>query len=190
MKSHMLAALVPLAVLAACQRAETPTPAEPAPVAPAAETAPQASATATATLAAASGSTAGGQLMFTATSDGVTIAGELTGLPPSTEHGFHVHEKGDCSAPDATSAGDHFNPDMAPHAGPTVSPRHLGDIPNVQSDATGKAVVNATIAGATLRDGGLHDLVGKAVIVHARADDYKTQPSGNSGDRIACGVVN
>jgi superoxide dismutase, Cu-Zn family len=191
MKPHMLAVLIPCAILAACERAETPPPAEnTAPVPPAAESAPQASATATATLAGASGSSVAGQLTFTPGTDGVTVAGELTGLPPSTEHGFHLHEKGDCSAPDATSAGAHLNPDMAPHGGPTSSPRHLGDIPNVQSDAAGKAVVNATIAGATLRDGGPHDITGKAVIVHAKADDYKTQPSGNSGDRIACGVVN
>lgn len=190
MKPYLLAVLIPCAVLAACERAETPAPAETANVPPAAETATQASVTATATLAGASGSTAAGQLTFTPTGDGVTVAGELTGLPASTEHGFHVHEKGDCSAPDASTAGEHFNPDMAPHAGPTATPRHLGDIPNVQSDAAGKAVVNATIQGATLRDGGAHDIAGKAVIVHAKADDYKTQPSGNSGDRIACGVIN
>lgn len=188
MKLHPLAILVPCAVLAACQNAETP-PAEPAVAPPAADTAPQASATASATLASASGSKAAGQLTFTASGQDVTVAGELTGLAPSSEHGFHIHEKGDCSAPDAASAGAHFNPDMAPHGGPSDTPRHLGDIPNIQSDATGKAVVNATIAGASLRNGGPNDLVGKAVIAHAKRDDYKTQPAGDSGDRIACGVI-
>lgn len=188
MKLHPLAILVPCAVLAACQNAETPT-AEPAIAPPVNDTAPQASATAAATLNGASGSKVAGQLTFASSGEDVTVAGELTGLPPSSEHGFHIHENGDCSAPDATTAGAHFNPEMAPHAGPNDTPRHLGDIPNIQSDATGKAVVNATIAGASLRNGGPHDLVGKAVIAHAKPDDYKTQPSGDSGDRIACGVI-
>jgi Cu-Zn family superoxide dismutase len=130
-----------------------------------------------------------GTLQFTASSSGVTVAGELNGLTPNTEHGFHVHEIGDCTAPDAKSAGDHFNPSHAEHGGPTSPAKHLGDIPNIQSDAAGHVAVNATIAGATLRDGGPNDLVSRAVIVHAKRDDYMTQPSGDSGDRIACGVI-
>jgi Cu-Zn family superoxide dismutase len=75
------------------------------------------------------------------------------------------------------------------HGGPSSDTRHLGDIPNIEADANGTATVSATISGATLRDGGPNDLVGKAVIVHSKRDDYTTQPSGDSGARIACGVV-
>lgn len=187
MKPQLLAVLIPCGVLAACQNAETP-PAEPAAVTPT-EPAPAAPASAAAALEGRSGSMVAGQLSFTAAADGVTVAGEISGLPPSSEHGFHLHQTGDCSAPDAKSAGDHLNPEMVPHGGPAASPRHLGDLPNITSDAQGKAVINATVANATLGDGGARDLIGKAVIVHAKADDYMTQPSGNSGDRIACGVV-
>lgn len=183
MKAQVLFALIPIAVLAACNRSEAPTPSDTA-----ATAAPEA-ASAQADLTGASGSNVQGALRFTAAGSGVAIAGELTGLPASTTHGFHVHETGDCSAPDATSAGAHFNPTGAPHGDPLSTATHLGDIPNVESDAEGHAIVDATVTNATLRDGGPNDLVGKAVIVHAQPDDYKTQPSGNSGDRIACGVV-
>ena len=196
MKAPLLALLIPLAVLAACSRAETPTVEAPAATAappPAAEPTLQpataTAATATAKLAGASGSSVTGELQFTATDGGVAISGQITGLQPGTEHGFHVHETGDCSAPDAKSAGGHFNPANVAHGGPTSDVRHLGDIPNIQSDSSGHVTVSATIPGATLRDGAADDLVGKAVIVHAKRDDYLTQPSGDSGDRIACGVI-
>ncbi len=192
MKAHLLTALIPLALLAACNRAEPPaatTPGEAAePAAPVATETPGTT-MAQAILASASGSQVTGQLNLTVGASGVIVAGELSGLTPNTVHGFHVHENGDCSAPDASSAGGHFNPGHVAHGGPETPARHLGDIPNVQSDANGNAVVNATVSGATLRDGGANDLFGKAVVVHARRDDYKTQPSGDSGDRIACGVV-
>jgi Cu-Zn family superoxide dismutase len=192
MKVPFLALLIPCAVLAACSRAEAPTIAEAPPAAPASAAAPAAAvsaATAQATLAGASGTSVQGSLQLTAVSNGVMLAGDITGLEPNTEHGFHVHDIGDCSAPDAKSAGAHFNPGHVEHGGPTSAVRHLGDIPNIQSDASGHATVSATIAGATLRDGGPDDLLGKSIIVHAKRDDYKTQPSGDSGDRIACGVV-
>jgi Cu-Zn family superoxide dismutase len=188
MKAPFLALPIACALLAACSRTQAPAPvaAPPPPEAPPA--AAVIAATAQATLAGASGSSVQGDLQLTASSDGVVIAGEISGLAPNTEHGFHVHETGDCTAPDAKSAGGHFNPGHVDHGAPTAV-HHLGDIPNIKSDAAGHVIVSATIAGATLRDGGASDLVGKAVIVHAKPDDYKTQPSGNSGDRIACGVV-
>ncbi|MEO8306573.1 MAG: superoxide dismutase family protein [Pseudomonadota bacterium] len=195
MKAPLLALLIPLAVLAACSRTETPTADVPP---PAAAPAPQPTATepaaaqpvsATVKLAGASGSSVAGELQLTATDGGVAIAGEITGLTPGTQHGFHVHETGDCSAPDAKSAGGHFNPAHVAHGGPTSDVRHLGDIPNIQSDSAGHVTVSATIPGATLRDGAADDLVGKAMIVHAKPDDYTTQPSGDAGDRIACGVI-
>ena len=192
----VLVMLIPLAVLAACSRAETPTvnapAAAPPPAAEPTTSQPVAeppTGTAEAKLSGASGSSVQGQLHLTATAGGVTISGEITGLKPATEHGFHVHETGDCSAPDAKSAGGHFNPAHVAHGGPTSDVRHLGDIPNIQSDAAGHVTVSATIPGATLHDGGADDLVGKAFIVHAKPDDYQTQPSGDSGDRIACGVI-
>ncbi len=192
MKAPVLALLIPCAVLAACNRAESPPVEPPAAAAPAGP--PVAAETpgttmAQAQLASASGSQVSGALQFTAVPDGVQIGGELTGLAPGTVHGFHVHEKGDCSAPDASSAGAHFNPGMAQHGGPDSTARHLGDIPNVESDAAGNATVSALIAGATLKDGGPHDLLGKALVVHAKRDDYQSQPAGDSGERIACGVV-
>ena len=142
-----------------------------------------------ATLAGASGSKVTGSLTLMSMTDGVSIGGQISGLAPNSVHGFHVHETGDCSAPDAKSAGEHLNPAHAMHGGPSTTERHLGDLPNVQSDASGMASISTVLAGATLRDGGANDLVGKALVVHAKKDDYATQPSGDSGDRIACGVI-
>jgi Cu-Zn family superoxide dismutase len=123
-------------------------------------------------------------------SDGaVVMTGVVSGLKPGSRHGFHIHEKGDCSSPDFKSAGDHFNPTSQPHGNPAMPPHHLGDVPNLEADEVGKAPVNARIEGVTLGDQGPNDLVGRALVVHAEEDDYKTQPSGNSGDRIACGVI-
>ena len=99
-----------------------------------------------------------------------------------------MHEKGDCSAPDAMSAGGHFNPGGKPHAHHTKSDRHAGDMPNVKADASGNAkVVYETDLLST--GSGPNSVVGKAVVVHRDPDDYTSQPAGNSGPRIACGVV-
>lgn len=178
--------LLPLVVvLAACGRAESPvvdTPPEPAVQAPAPEMADVA-------LLSSSGSSVAGALQLAATPDGVTLAGEIRGLQPDSIHGFHFHEVGDCSAPDASSAGAHFNPTQSEHGGPTSGTKHLGDLPNLAADANGVAAVQVVVPGATLRDAGAHDLVGRALVVHEKADDYTTQPSGDSGSRIACGVV-
>jgi len=130
-----------------------------------------------------------GALDLVASDGAVVMTGLVSGLKPGSHHGFHIHEKGDCSSPDFKSAGDHFNPTSQPHGDPATPPHHLGDIPNLEADDMGKAPVNARIEGVTLGDGGPNDLVGRAVVVHDDADDYKTQPSGNSGDRIACGVI-
>jgi Cu-Zn family superoxide dismutase len=201
MKTTLLAALVPIALLAACSGKEPPPDAAP-PVTPTVETpavaatpAPATAATqpppvvATVTLESKSGSTAKGDLKLTLTGNAVQITGAVTGLTAGAEHGFHVHETGDCAAPDAESAGPHFNPTQLQHGSPTTAPHHLGDLANIKADAAGQATLNATLEGATLRDDGTSDLVGKALIVHAKKDDYVTQPSGNSGARIACGVI-
>jgi Cu-Zn family superoxide dismutase len=136
------------------------------------------------------GNSVTGTLSFIAEKNGVRVGGILKGLTPGTEQGFHIHEKGDCSAPDASSAGGHFNPTAQPHGNPkTKGPKHLGDMVNLKADAQGTAKVDVLIEGATLQSGKPNDVAGKAVVVHQKPDDYTSQPSGNSGDRVACGVI-
>lgn len=175
-----------LGLLVACNRAEPPGATAAVPETPA--TLPPV-VIARAELAASSGSKASGNLVLTAIDGGVAITGEIMGLAPGVAHGFHVHETGDCSAPDAKSAGAHLNPGEAEHGDPAGSVHHLGDLANLNADTDGKASVNTTLMGGTLRDGTPTDLVGKAFIVHEKRDDYVSQPAGDSGDRIACGVV-
>jgi Cu-Zn family superoxide dismutase len=136
------------------------------------------------------GNSVNGMLSLNADQSGVRIGGLIKGLAPNGEHGFHIHEKGDCSAPDASSAGAHFNPTSQPHGNPkTDGARHLGDMVNLRADAKGVAKVEIFIEGATLHTSQANNLVGKAIVVHQKPDDYKSQPSGNSGDRVACGVI-
>ena len=136
-----------------------------------------------AVLSSASGSKVTGTVTFTKSGDGVKVVAEVSGLTPG-KHGFHVHEFGDCSAPDATSAGGHFNPTNDPHAGHDADKRHMGDLGNLEADASGKARVDLTDKKMKL-----DAIVGKAVIVHEKADDLKTQPTGDAGGRVACGVI-
>ena len=137
------------------------------------------------------GQTANGNLVLerAASGPGVRLHGTLAGLQPNGTHGFHIHENGDCSAPDGSSAGGHFNPDGKPHGKPDQSEHHVGDIFSVTADANGVGQVDAVADRATLGDGGVTDVLGKAVIVHAKPDDYTTQPTGDAGGRIACGVI-
>lgn len=146
-------------------------------------------AVATATLAATEGSTVSGDLRFEAMEGGVRVTGRLARLKPGTTHGFHVHETGDCSAPDGSSAGGHFNPMDTAHGRVGTSTHHVGDTDNVVADADGNAAVDNRLDGATLGDNASTDIVGKAVIVHAGADDYTSQPTGDAGARLACGVI-
>ncbi|MGD7095630.1 superoxide dismutase family protein [Ralstonia pseudosolanacearum] len=151
--------------------------------------APAAGTSALATLAPKSGSNVQGTIKLLQQGDNrVAMAVDIAGLPPNGMFGFHVHEKGDCSSPDGMSAGGHFNPTGQPHGDPRSGPHHAGDIPMLQSDASGKAVGSIVLTGVTLTPGAT-SLVGRAVIVHAGMDDYKTQPTGNSGGRVACGVI-
>jgi superoxide dismutase, Cu-Zn family len=170
---------------------ETPTPDSKAPakaVAPPPEA--QTPVGAGAELKPTRGSSVSGTLSFVAEKNGVRIGGLVKGLTANTEQGFHVHEKGDCSAPDASSAGGHFNPTSQAHGNPkTSAPRHLGDIVNLRADAQGIAKVDALITGATLQSGQATDVVGKAIVVHQKPDDYTSQPAGDSGERAACGVI-
>jgi Cu-Zn family superoxide dismutase len=203
MKAFTALALIPLATLIACGRTEPPptspestanTPAANEPAVPA-NTTPSAAAHATLSGAPAkpgapaTATALGGTLQLAAATGGVQLTGQVTGLAPNSEHAFHIHQTGDCSSPDFKSAGEHFNPDGAMHGAPDSATHHLGDLPSLKANDQGTANVDALIANATLADGGMHDILGKALVVHAKADDYKTQPSGNSGDRIACGVI-
>ena len=130
-----------------------------------------------------------GELRFAAVGDRIEVTGTLSGLPGNSTHGFHVHETGDCSAPDATSAGGHFNPASTDHGRVGQGEHHAGDSDNITADADGNATVQGWLEGATVGDGAATDIVGKAVIVHADEDDYATQPTGDAGDRLACGVI-
>jgi len=142
---------------------------------------------AVADLAATTGNTAKGTVTFTQKGDKVVVVARVSGLAPGS-HGFHIHEKGDCSAGDGMSAGGHFNPLGKPHAHPTTSDRHAGDMPMLVADAAGNAELTAELDVITVGSGAA-DVVGRGVIVHKDPDDFKTQPTGNSGARVACGVI-
>ena len=137
------------------------------------------------TLQPTTGNTATGTVWFIADGGDVRMRGRVTGLKPNQEHGFHVHEKGDCSSPDAMSAGGHFNPSGKPH-GPPSGEHHAGDLPALRADSAGTATLDSRVRGVA---GGPAEFAGKALVVHLSADDYTTQPTGNSGARIACGVI-
>jgi len=128
-----------------------------------------------------------GTVEFKETDDGIEVTANLEGLKKGV-HGFHIHEKGDCSAPDAKSAGGHFNPGNHKHGAPDAAEHHEGDLGNITADKDGKGTATLTIKGVTLGDGDT-SIVGKGFIIHAKADDLKSQPVGNAGDRVACGVI-
>ena len=128
-----------------------------------------------------------GSVSFSQVRDTVSVSGTVTGLKPNARHAFHVHEKGDCSSPDFNSAGGHFNPTGQPHGAHGVGQHHLGDMPELMSDASGTARVAFNSASLKLR--GPNSIVGKAVIVHVSPDDVNAQPTGNAGARLACGVI-
>jgi superoxide dismutase, Cu-Zn family len=142
---------------------------------------------AVADLAPTAGNTAKGTVTFTPRGDKIAIAAKISGLTPG-QHGFHIHEKGDCSSPDGMSAGGHFNPFGKPHANPAVADHHAGDMPMLVADAGGNATLDVVLDTMTIGSGA-GDIVGRAVIVHKDPDDFTTQPTGNSGARVACGVI-
>jgi Cu-Zn family superoxide dismutase len=126
-----------------------------------------------------------GTVTFTKVGDEVQVVADIQNLTPG-KHGFHIHDKGDCSAPDAASAGPHFNPTQKHHGGPDTADHHSGDLGNVTADASGKAHLDWK---GKLSLTGTDSIIGKSVVVHEKEDDLKTDPSGNSGARIACGVI-
>lgn len=144
--------------------------------------------TAVADLEPTEGNEVRGTVTFTEEDGGVRVVAAITGLTPG-EHGFHVHENGDCSAPDASSAGGHFAPQNNPHGAPDdpEGERHVGDLGNIEADDEGGADYERVDDIIDLD--GPNSVVGRAVVVHADADDLESDPSGNSGDRLACGVI-
>jgi Cu-Zn family superoxide dismutase len=128
-----------------------------------------------------------GEVNFEQVGGKVQVTAQLIGLAPNQEFGFHIHEVGDCSSGDGLSAKGHFNPYGKPH-GAQGSEHHAGDMPNLKSDAKGKAKLAADLAIVTVAAGPA-SIVGRGVIVHAAPDDYKSQPTGNAGARLACGVI-
>lgn len=133
------------------------------------------------------GNQANGIVTFTKVADGIRVDVDITGLGENSEHGFHIHEKGDCSAPDATSAGGHFNPHQMPHGAPHDTERHVGDLGNLTADENGSA--EKEFVDKHLTFDGPTSIIGRAVVVHADPDDLKSQPTGAAGARIACGVI-
>ena len=134
------------------------------------------------------GNSAKGRVTFTQAGDSVRVTGTFEGLKPNGEHAFHVHEKGDCSSGDGMSTGGHFNPAGKPHGAHAAAEHHAGDLPSVQADAYGNASVSFTTKSISV-GGGSADVTGKGLIVHRDPDDFKTQPTGNAGPRIACAVI-
>jgi Cu-Zn family superoxide dismutase len=131
-----------------------------------------------------------GTAIFTQKSNGVQLELKATNLPPGV-HGFHIHNVGTCDAPDFKTAGPHFNPEGKQHGWDNPQGHHLGDMHNITVAASGKATVKAFIAGATLGDGpnSLFHPGGTALVIHEKPDDNKSDPAGNAGARIACGVI-
>ncbi len=199
----LFAAMAALGLSACNKPADTTAPATPAadtaPAAdaPAADAPPammssdaHANTSAVAELAATQGNAVKGNVTFSLVDGKVHVNGQVSGLKPNSEHGFHIHEKGDCSAPDGASAGGHFNPSKEDHGNVATTPHHGGDIPNLKADAQGNAVVDADVStNVNIGKGDDFDIIGRGLIVHADADDYKTQPTGNAGARLACAVI-
>lgn len=129
------------------------------------------------------GNTVNGVVSFSSAGQKIRVVAEVRGLTPGA-HGFHIHEKGDCSAPDGSSAGGHYNPQGKHHGHPDNEQHHAGDMPQLIADSSGLARMTAYLSDLEMKA-----LPGLSVIVHASPDDFKTQPTGNSGARQACGVI-
>jgi Cu-Zn family superoxide dismutase len=127
-----------------------------------------------------------GTVTFTGVNGGVKVVADLQGLSKG-KHGIHIHECGDCTAADGTSAGGHFNPMSMSHGAPMDAMRHAGDMGNIEADDAGKA--HLEYVDPTISLTGDNSIIGRSVIVHKNEDDLKTQPTGNAGARVACGVI-
>jgi Cu-Zn family superoxide dismutase len=174
-------AIVATLTLAACASAPKPAPTPP----PSLSTAKQGRAN----LAPASGSLVSGRVTIVPMGDGVHFTGTVGGFLPNSVHAIHVHEKGDCTAADASSAGGHFNPMGQPHGRANTPTHHAGDMDNIAANAQGQVNLDIHLAGVTLGGGAANDIADRALVVHAAADDYTSQPAGNAGARVACAVI-
>ena len=134
------------------------------------------------------GSTVRGTASFVQLEGKVRVTADISGLKPSGQFGFHIHEAGDCSSGDGMSAKGHFNPLAKPHGHHSTMERHAGDMPNLQSDTAGNASMTAELDVITITPGAT-SIVGRGLIVHVQPDDYKSQPVGNAGARSACAVI-
>jgi len=134
------------------------------------------------------GNTCRGVVQFEETPRGLKIVADVEGLSPGGKHGFHIHEYGDATAPDATSAGDHYNPEGHRHAGPEAEERHAGDLGNLVADAAGVAHYELVVSRLTVA-GEINPIIGRAVVVHRDPDDLTSQPTGGAGPRIGVGVI-
>lgn len=152
------------------------------------ETTPTEPPRATAQLKPTKGNKTFGEATFEQLNGKVRVTVFVSGLKPGQEHGLHIHEVGDCSAPDAMSAKGHFDPLGKPHGHPKSTQRHAGDLPALKANKAGRAKVVADMDIITVAPGPT-SIVGRGLIVHAGPDDYKTQPTGNAGARLACGVI-
>lgn len=132
------------------------------------------------------GNEAQGVVTFTKTDGGIKIVADVEGLSEG-KHGFHIHQYGDCSEPDGTSAGGHFNPDNKKHGAPTDVERHVGDLGNLVAGPDGRAHYERV--DNVISFSGPHSIIGRGIVVHAGEDDLKSQPTGNAGARVACGVI-
>ncbi len=139
-------------------------------------------------LEARSNSDVTGEVQFTQQDDGILVTAGVQGLSPGL-HGFHIHAQGDCSEPDASSAGPHFSPMDSPHGAPDDPPeeRHMGDLGNIEADTSGSASMEFLAEHLTFT--GDQSIIGRAVVVHGNEDDLTTQPSGAAGSRVACGEI-
>lgn len=179
--SHALVALALAIGLAGCTA--TPPPKAPPPT----KTLPFQFARAN--VAPVSGTLVSGSLRIIAQADGVYLTGEIGGLGRGRTHAIHIHERGDCSAADGSSAGGHFNPAGVAHGRAGSGAHHAGDMDNLVANEAGVARVDMRVRGLTLGGGGPTDIIRRAIVVHASPDDYSSQPAGNAGARIACGVI-
>jgi Cu-Zn family superoxide dismutase len=168
-KAGLILATLAVAALAGCQSMSSSEPA-----------------LASAGLKPTTGNKTVGEVTFEQVGSKVRVAAQVIGLKPNQEHGFHIHEKGDCSSGDGMSAGGHFNPYGKPHG--TGAERHAGDLPNLKADAKGRAKLSVELDIITVTPGPA-SIVGRGIVVHAQADDYTSQPVGNAGARMACGVI-
>jgi Cu-Zn family superoxide dismutase len=132
------------------------------------------------------GNSVHGVVTFEEVDKGVHVNVHLAGLMPG-KHGFHIHEFGDISSDDGSSAGGHFNPMEMPHSMPMTEKRHAGDMGNIEADEKGTAHLD--YIDSVMKLNGEYSIIGRAIIIHAKEDDFKTQPTGNAGPRIGYGVI-